>query len=73
VIAPGKIADLVLFDPDTVDDEPPEYVHDLPGGAKRLVARARGIHEVIVDGESLYRDGVHQGTTPGAVLRARTG
>ncbi|HEV8617760.1 MAG TPA: amidohydrolase family protein [Methylomirabilota bacterium] len=73
LIAPGKIADLVLFDPDTVDDEPPEYVHDLPGGAKRLVARARGIHEVIVDGESLYRDGVHQGTTPGAVLRARTG
>ncbi len=30
------------FDPDTVDDEPPEYVRDPPGGGKRLVAGAGG-------------------------------
>ena len=70
VIAPGKAADLVLLDPDTVDDVPPEYVRDLPGGGKRLVAQARGVHTTIVCGQVLYRDGVHTGAWPGAVLRS---
>jgi N-acyl-D-amino-acid deacylase len=70
VIAPGKAADLVLLDPDTVDDVPPEYVRDLPGGGKRLVAQARGVHTTIVGGQVLYRDGVHTGAWPGAVLRS---
>ena len=69
VIAPGRVADLVLFDPDTVDDVAPEYVHDLPGGGKRLVAQARGIHATLVNGQVLYRDGAHTGAWPGAVLR----
>jgi N-acyl-D-aspartate/D-glutamate deacylase len=71
VIAPGKAADLVVFDPDTVDDVPPEYVHDLPGGAKRLVARARGVEATVVGGRVLYRAGTHTGAMPGAVLRNR--
>jgi N-acyl-D-aspartate/D-glutamate deacylase len=65
----GAAADLVLFDPDTVDDEPPEYVHDLPGGGKRLVARARGIHATVVGGTIVYRDGKETGARPGTVLR----
>jgi len=71
VIAPGRVADLVLFDPDTVDDVPPEYVYDLPGGGKRLVARSRGIHATLVGGQVLYRDGTHTGAWPGTVLRQR--
>jgi N-acyl-D-amino-acid deacylase len=70
VIAPGKAADLVLFDPDTVDDASPEYVRDLPGGGKRLVARARGVHATIVNGRLLYQDDVHRGAWPGTVLRS---
>ena len=72
VIAPGRVADLVLLDPETVDDVPPEYVHDLPGGGKRLVARSRGIHATLVGGQVLYRDGAHTGAWPGAVLRQRS-
>ena len=66
----GAAADLVLFDPATVDDEAPEYVHDLPGGAKRLVARARGIHATVVGGAVVYREGKETGTRPGTVLRS---
>jgi N-acyl-D-aspartate/D-glutamate deacylase len=66
----GAAADLVLFDPATVDDEAPEYVHDLPGGAKRLVARARGIHATVVGGAVVYRDGKETGARPGTVLRS---
>lgn len=69
-IVPGAAADLVVFDPDTVDDCPPEYVHDLPNGAKRLVARARGVHATIVAGAIVYRDGQPIGARPGTVLRA---
>jgi N-acyl-D-aspartate/D-glutamate deacylase len=69
-IAAGKTADLVLFDPDTVDDVPPEYVHDLPNGAKRLVARARGIDATIVGGQVVYREGKDTGARPGTALRS---
>jgi N-acyl-D-aspartate/D-glutamate deacylase len=69
-IAAGAAADLVVFDPDTIDDCPPEYVHDLPNGAKRLVARARGIAATIVAGQVVFRDGEPTGARPGTVLRA---
>ena len=70
-LVPGAAADLVMFDPDTVDDCPPEYVHDLPNGAKRLVARARGVHATIVAGAVVYRDGEPTGARPGTVLRGK--
>jgi N-acyl-D-aspartate/D-glutamate deacylase len=44
-------------------------VHDLPGGGKRLVARARGIHATVVAGSIVYRDGKETGARPGTVLR----
>ena len=69
-IAQGMAADLVLFDPNTVDAHDPEYVHDLPGGGKRFVAYADGIKATIVSGEILYQDGQHQGGLPGQVLRS---
>jgi N-acyl-D-aspartate/D-glutamate deacylase len=68
-IAAGAAADLVVFDPATVDDVPPEYVHDLPNGAKRLIARARGVDATIVGGQVVYRDGEPTGARPGTVLR----
>jgi N-acyl-D-amino-acid deacylase len=69
-IAPGLVADLTLFDPDTVDAKDPEYVWDLPGGGKRFVAKAKGIKTTVVSGQVLYQDGEHQGGLPGKVLRS---
>jgi N-acyl-D-aspartate/D-glutamate deacylase len=69
----GLAADVVIFDPDTIGDEPLTRVRDLPGGADRLVAGATGIDAVIVNGELLRqhnRDCVDpQGPLPGKLLR----
>ena len=42
VIAPGMLADLNVIDFDALAVRRPEVVHDLPGGARRLVQRADG-------------------------------
>ncbi len=69
-IAPGLVADLTLFDPDTIDAKDPEYVWDLPGGGKRFVAKSKGITSTIVSGQILYQNGEYQGGLPGKVLRS---
>ncbi|GIX49307.1 MAG: amidohydrolase [Candidatus Tectimicrobiota bacterium] len=70
VLALGKVADLVLFDPDTVACRPPEFVCDFPQGGRRLVARAEGIVATFVAGVQLYDHGRHTGALPGRVLRS---
>jgi N-acyl-D-aspartate/D-glutamate deacylase len=71
-IAPDWHADLVLFDPDTVDHGPERTRYDLPGGAGRLYAEATGISSVIVGGVEVCRDGTATGALPGSVLRSGT-
>ncbi len=72
-LAAGLAADIVIFDPNTVGDEPLRRVNDLPAGADRLVADARGIDTVIVNGRILRRnnrDAIDaDGALPGRVLR----
>ncbi|MBV9512476.1 MAG: amidohydrolase family protein [Mycobacteriaceae bacterium] len=69
-IADGWHADLVLFDPATVGHGPERTRYDLPAGAPRLVADARGVSVVWVGGVEVCRDGVASGATPGTVLRS---
>ena len=70
-IAPGKAADIVIFDPDTIASKPRVPVDYPPAGANaRHVKRdAIGIDYVIVNGEVLLEDGEHTGALPGRVLR----
>lgn len=56
-IQPGYMADLVAFDPDTVGVLEAERVHDLPGGADRLIAPSVGIEHIWVNGHRARRDG----------------
>ncbi len=49
----GNAADLMLFDPKTVDRGPKERVRDLPAGGARLTTRAVGVHGVWVNGERI--------------------
>jgi len=53
----GLAADIVVFDPGTVDAGELRRVHDLPGGADRLVSDAHGIEAVIVNGTVIARSG----------------
>jgi len=69
-ITPGWHADLVLFDPATIDHGPERTRYDLPAGAPRLVADAYGISSVLVGGVEVCRDGVATGAMPGTVLRS---
>ncbi|HKV53006.1 MAG TPA: amidohydrolase family protein, partial [Candidatus Binataceae bacterium] len=68
----GHCADVTIFDSNTVGSsaEHPESRHDLPGGGRRLVVPANGIHYTIVNGEVLYQGNRHTGAMPGQVLRS---
>jgi N-acyl-D-amino-acid deacylase len=50
-LKPGYAADLMLFDPATVNRGPKRRVFDLPGGHPRLDTPALGVHGVWVNGE----------------------
>jgi N-acyl-D-amino-acid deacylase len=69
LIWPGWAADLVLFNPDTIEALEPEEEADYPGGFTRMVQHARGVHATIVNGEILIENGQHTGAYPGRVLR----
>ncbi len=69
LLRPGMVADIVIFDPDTVKPLPLETVYDFPAGAKRIKEPAQGIHMTIVNGQVLMENGKHSGNLPGRVLR----
>jgi len=63
----GCFADLMLFDPATVDRGPKRRVNDLPGGHPRLTTGPVGLHGVWVSGVRVDEE---QGRQPGRLLRA---
>jgi N-acyl-D-aspartate/D-glutamate deacylase len=69
VLAPGRPADLMVFDPDTVGPWKKEFVHDLPGGVGRFKAWGKGVHATVVNGEPIVVDGELTGRLPGQVVR----
>ena len=64
----GAWADLLLFDPAVVGRGAAKRLHDLPGGASRLVTPGLGVHGVWVNGLRLV-DGA--GAIPDAPLAGR--
>lgn len=60
VLEPGAMADLVVFDPDTVIDTATFEQPKQP---------ARGIELVVVNGRPVWRDGASTGARPGRAIR----
>ncbi|MCA9503569.1 MAG: amidohydrolase family protein [Spirochaetaceae bacterium] len=69
VIAPGYKADFNVIDFDNLALLRPEMAFDLPGGARRLLQRARGYDATIVSGEVTMEKGEATGARPGRLLR----
>jgi N-acyl-D-amino-acid deacylase len=73
VLANGRPADVVVFDPKTVGPGALKRVYDLPAGADRLVSEAHGIDAVIVNGRLIRQNGkdavAANDKLPGRVLR----
>ena len=67
----GLAADIAIFDPATVgSSNRGERRYDLPGGAKRMVMRSRGMLYTIVNGECVFSNGALTEASPGVVLRS---
>jgi len=69
-IEPGMAADLVVFDPETVDCGPVLMRDDLPGNETRLTADAIGVRHVFVNGTPVLVDGELSGEMGGQILRS---
>jgi N-acyl-D-aspartate/D-glutamate deacylase len=69
LVREGMVADLNVFDPDTVAPTMPELVYDLPGGARRLVQQSVGFRATLVAGEVLIDDGTPTEARPGRLVR----
>ena len=69
LLRPGMAADIVVFDPATVNAGKETVVRDFPAGGWRIREEAIGVYYTIVNGTVLLEDGVHTGALPGRVLR----
>ena len=67
----GYAADIVIFDEAEVRPCLPTVEQDLPGGARRLVQKAEGIHATVVNGYVTFKDGAATGKFPGALIKGR--
>ncbi len=69
LVREGYVADLAVFDPETVGPAVPVVTCDLPGGAKRLLQKAVGFRACIVGGQPTLVDGEPTGRTGGQLIR----
>jgi N-acyl-D-aspartate/D-glutamate deacylase len=71
LVREGYQADLVLFEENGIRPCLPTVERDLPGGARRLVQKAKGIKATLVNGAVAFEDGEATGVYAGTVLKGR--
>jgi N-acyl-D-amino-acid deacylase len=67
----GKAADVVVFDPASVEPLALQTLDDIPGGGTRMTKDARGIPWVLINGVPVVEEGTANTSTPGSILRQR--
>jgi N-acyl-D-aspartate/D-glutamate deacylase len=68
-LVPGCVGDMNVIDAERIGLHRPQLVHDLPGGARRLVQRAVGYEYTIKSGQVTFDHGESAGARPGTLLR----
>ena len=63
----GWAADIVVFDPETIDRAEERPVFDMPGDGLRYVRDSIGVDTVVVNGEVAWSKGAYSGSTSGAI------
>ena len=71
MLKPGLRADINLIDPQTLGLAKPGLVHDMPGGARRLLQASRGYLGTWVAGRCVVRNGEITAERPGRLVRLR--
>jgi N-acyl-D-aspartate/D-glutamate deacylase len=66
----GWRADVVVFDPETIGLGETYTKFDLPAGAGRLYADAKGVDHVFANGVEIVSHGKDTGARPGTILRS---
>ena len=69
LLAPGMRADINVIDYDNLTFGKPRMAWDLPGGAPRLVQKARGYRHTFVDGIETVANDQFTGELPGRLVR----
>lgn len=69
----GAIADINIFDADTIAPQIPTIEYDLPTGARRLKQKSAGIMATVIAGKVAFRNGEHTGALGGKLLRSTAG
>lgn len=64
----GYAADLVIFDPETIERGEEEFVRDVPGGANRYIRHPKGIDKVLVNGAIVVDGGAYTDARPGQIV-----
>ncbi|HXJ09800.1 MAG TPA: amidohydrolase family protein, partial [Burkholderiales bacterium] len=70
-IKAGLAADIAIFsEKEIASAGRPERLYDLPGGAKRMVMRSKGVEMTLVNGQVTWERGALTGAKAGKVLRS---
>lgn len=68
LLKPGMAADVVVFDPATIDRGEEIFVHDVPGNANRYIRHPTGVDTVIVNGQVTVRGGTYTEARSGLIV-----
>jgi len=69
LVRPGMKADINVINLEALSERMPEMVNDFPGGAARLIQKARGYRATVCNGKVILENDEFTGARAGTVLR----
>ncbi|HEY2106527.1 MAG TPA: amidohydrolase family protein [Candidatus Binataceae bacterium] len=70
ILREGMAADVIVYDLEKLAMDEPRYAADFPGGARRLIQKAKGFRYTIVNGVITFEEDRCTGALPGKLLRS---